>query len=300
MSACRVPLRAKVAIECASQRPRSRFSGLLNSKLNRNSCNIFEFTCEAANLGGKPARGVPRVREDSNKNIEMDLSTTSECQNMVQATVGHYDTNAHDFWTGTKDHDVTQNRTAFLEAMGEPLAGKRVLDFGSGPGRDVIYFRSLGLHVTALDGSAEFCRMIREHVEAAESASGCNAHAAGPLQILHQDFHSLELGAGCYDGVFANASLFHVIRSALPKVLTQLHTALVDDGVLFASNPRSEDDQEGFSGRYGFYMCYDTWASLMVEAGFQEINHYYRPPGVPRQQQPWLASTWRKVSKPNN
>lgn len=64
---------------------------------------------------------------DSNKNIEMDLSTTSECQNMVQATVGHYDTNAHDFWTGTKDHDVTQNRTAFLEAMGEPLAGKRVL-----------------------------------------------------------------------------------------------------------------------------------------------------------------------------
>ena len=29
-------------------------------------------------------------------------------------------------------------------------------------------------------------------------------------------------------------------------------------------------------------------------AGFDELEHYYRPPGLPREQQPWLASVWRR------
>jgi hypothetical protein len=33
----------------------------------------------------------------------------------------------------------------------------------------------------------------------------------------------------------------------------------------------------------------------MIAAGFVEITHYYRPPGKPREQQPWLASIWRKA-----
>ena len=32
----------------------------------------------------------------------------------------------------------------------------------------------------------------------------------------------------------------------------------------------------------------------MSEAGFDELTHYYRPPGLPREQQPWLASVWRR------
>jgi hypothetical protein len=33
----------------------------------------------------------------------------------------------------------------------------------------------------------------------------------------------------------------------------------------------------------------------MAGAGFTELHHYYRPPGLPREQQPWLASVWRKL-----
>jgi hypothetical protein len=33
----------------------------------------------------------------------------------------------------------------------------------------------------------------------------------------------------------------------------------------------------------------------MMDAGFTELDHYYRPPGLPREQQPWLASIWRKT-----
>jgi hypothetical protein len=33
----------------------------------------------------------------------------------------------------------------------------------------------------------------------------------------------------------------------------------------------------------------------MAAAGFAELVHYYRPSGLPREQQPWLASVWRKT-----
>lgn len=198
---------------------------------------------------------------------------------MVLSTISHYDKNAVSFWAGTKDHDVSQNRDALIQAMGEPLSGQHVLDLGCGPGRDIAYFQSLGLRVTGLDGSAEFVRMASEYTGA---------------EVLLQDFHDLELPKAAYDGIFANASLFHVYREQLPKVLSQLHAALVPGGVLFSSNPRADEDMENFTGRYGYYMCYESYAALMKKAGFEEIGHFYRPTGQPRHLQPWLASTWRK------
>ncbi|CAE7469111.1 tam [Symbiodinium natans] len=200
---------------------------------------------------------------------------------MVESTIGHYDQNAASFWAGTKDHDVSQNREALLTAMGHPLEGTKgtVLDLGCGPGRDIAHFLSLGLKVTGLDASKEFVRMAREHTGA---------------EVLHQDFHRLELPASYFHGIFANASLFHVYRPHLPAVLSSLHDAMIPGGILFSSNPRADEDTENFSGRYGYYMCYETYAALMRKAGFEEVGHFYRPSGKPRHLQPWLASTWRK------
>ena len=33
-------------------------------------------------------------------------------------------------------------------------------------------------------------------------------------------------------------------------------------------------------------------------AGFTVLEHYYRPPGLPREQQPWLATVARKTDEP--
>jgi SAM-dependent methyltransferase len=91
-----------------------------------------------------------------------------------------------------------------------------------------------------------------------------------------------------FDGVFANASLFHVPSQELPRVLGELHKALRPRGILFSSNPRGEG--EGWSGqRYGNYMELDASKAYLEEAGFEVIRHYYRPSGKPRWEQPWLA-----------
>ena len=198
-------------------------------------------------------------------------------------TLAHYNQHAESFWEGTRDHDVSQNVSALLEELqGEPPF--RILDFGCGPGRDLKVFKDLGHEVVGLEGAERF-------VELARSFSGC--------EVWQQDFLKLALPDEYFDGIFANASLFHVPGQELPRVLRELWASLKPDGVLFSSNPRG-GNEEGWSGeRYGAYHDLERWRAFMTSAGFTEIKHYYRPTGVPREQQPWLASLWRKFSRKN-
>ncbi|MBB4867505.1 SAM-dependent methyltransferase [Pseudomonas nitritireducens] len=200
-------------------------------------------------------------------------------RDISRVTLQHYQERAEAFREGTWDHDVSQNIAALLRHIqGEaPFA---LLDFGCGPGRDLCVFRDMGHAPVGLDGCADFVAMARQ-------ASGG--------EVWQQDFLALDLPVARFDGIYANASLFHVPRSELPRVLRQLHATLKPGGVLFSSNPRG-DNQEGWNaGRYGSYHDLENWTCLLQDAGFLELEHYYRPAGLPRAQQPWLASVWRKV-----
>ncbi|MDX1299208.1 MAG: class I SAM-dependent methyltransferase, partial [Pseudomonas sp.] len=178
-----------------------------------------------------------------------------------------------------RDHDVSQNIAALLTHI-QATAPYQILDFGCGPGRDLRTFTSLGHTAVGLDGCGRF-------VEMARSDSGCEA--------WQQDFLALDLPPARFDGVFANAVLFHIPSQELLRVLTQLHATLKPGGVLFSSNPRG-DNQEGWNGdRYAAYYDLANWRALLTAAGFSELEHYYRPAGLPREQQPWLASVWRKA-----
>ncbi|MFZ6751087.1 class I SAM-dependent methyltransferase [Undibacterium sp. Ren11W] len=201
-----------------------------------------------------------------------------ELRELSARTLAHYDQNAEDFFVGTREHDVRQNISALLTQI-QATAPLRILDVGCGPGRDLKTFTELGHVAVGLEGSARFAEMARSY-------SGC--------EVLHQDFLQLKLPENHFDGMFANASLFHIPSQSLPKILRQLHASLKPAGVLFSSNPRG-NNQEGWNReRYGVYYDLATWREYMHTAGFIELGHYYRPPGLPLEQQAWLASVWRK------
>jgi len=202
----------------------------------------------------------------------------AELGEITRATLAHYDARAEDFWRGTRGHDVRQNIGALLKHLAG-AAPFTILDFGCGPGRDLKAFAELGHVAVGLEGSARFAAMARAH-------SGC--------EVLEQDFLALALPAARFDGVFANASLFHVPARELPRVLGALHAALKPQGVLFSSNPRGANEEGWSRGRYGVYHDLEAWRGHLAAAGFAELEHYYRPPGLPREQQPWLASVWRR------
>ena len=204
--------------------------------------------------------------------------TPQELENLAHLTLEHYNQSAEGFWEGTCDHDVSQNIAALLRYIeGEPPF--TILDFGCGPGRDLKVLSELGHIAVGLEGASRFAEMARDY-------SGC--------EVWQQDFLKLDLPADHFDGVFANAALFHVPSQELPRVLLELNSTLKPGGVLFSSNPHGNNEEGWNRGRYGAYHDPETWQRYLSDARFVELTHYYRPPGLPREQQPWLAGVWRR------
>src|SRR5258708_34499997 len=121
-------------------------------------------------------------------------------------TLDHYNRRAGDFWKGPRDRDVSQNIAALLAHIeGEPPFA--ILDLGCGPGRDLKAFAALGHVAVGLEGSERFAAMAREH-------SGC--------EVWRQDLLALALPEARFDGVFANAVLFHGPGQGRPRGRRQL------------------------------------------------------------------------------
>jgi SAM-dependent methyltransferase len=205
--------------------------------------------------------------------------SSSDWETITSRTLADYNQSAEGFRDGTRDHDVSQNIDALLRHIeGEPPF--TILDFGCGPGRDLKALLARGHVPIGVEGAVRF-------VEMARADTGC--------EVWLQDFLALDLPDNRFDGVFANASLFHVPSEHVPRVLRQLHRTLKPAGVLFSSNPRGKNEEGWNRGRYGAYHDLAAWRDWMTNAGFIELEHYYRPAGLPREQQPWLASVWRRV-----
>jgi SAM-dependent methyltransferase len=209
---------------------------------------------------------------------KMKLLNSQDLRKITDITLEHYNQRAEAFWEGTHNHDVSQNIVALLQYMADNPPST-ILDFGCGPGRDLKEFAGRGHIAVGLEGAPRFAAMARAY-------SGC--------EVWQQDFLTLNLPNNYFDGVFANAALFHVPCQELPRVLRELHATLKPGGVLFSSNPRGHNEEGWCHGRYGVYYDLETWRHYVSAAGFVELTYYYRPPGIPCDQQSWLASVWRR------
>lgn len=225
-------------------------------------------------LVGRPA--AMELADSATTNLSPD-----ELEIVTRSTKEGYGLSAQGFFEASLEHDVSQNYHAFLESI-EVSPPFNLLDLGCGAGRDLKYFRLQGHQAVGLEGA-------RELIEIAQDYSGC--------EVLHEDFLDMTLPVSEFDGIFANASLFHIPSQELPRILRQLWSALKPRGVLFTSNPRGENQEGWVQGRYAVFYDLDNWSRYLQAAGFERLSSYYRPDGLPEAQQKWLATVWRRKSR---
>lgn len=148
----------------------------------------------------------------------------------MNETVRAYDLDAAAYAEGSAQvpDSVRADVEDFVARLG---ADARVLEVGSGGGRDARLMEELGLSVRRTDITPGFVTLLREQ-----------GHDADLLDPLVDDLSS---PSGEYDGVWANASLLHVARADLPTVLTRLAAVTRGGGLLRIS--LKEGDEDGWS-----------------------------------------------------
>lgn len=133
-----------------------------------------------------------------------------------KGTLAYYDAHGRDYSEETRGLDLSELYLPFEERL--PVGG-RILDAGSGSGRDTLHFLKAGYEVVAFDASEV---MVREST------------ARTGLGTLHLRFDQVAF-EGEFDGVWACATLLHVPAFAAVDAHARLARALRPGGVLYAS-----------------------------------------------------------------
>ena len=145
-------------------------------------------------------------------------------------TIKYYEKEYETFISETIDADTEVLRRRFLRLI--PDNGD-ILDLGCGSGRDTKAFIDAGYRVSAIDGSEEICHAASEYTG---------------IDVKCMDFFDIK-AVEAYDGIWACASVLHVEKSRIPKLLEVLYRALKKGGILYLSFKYG--DHDGFrDGRH--------------------------------------------------
>ena len=164
---------------------------------------------------------------------------------MADSTIRYYNENARAYFDSTVTLDMSNLYGPFLKHL---RPGSKVLDAGCGSGRDSLFFKNQGFQVTAFDASKEMVKLASELLD---------------QKVLLMSFEDLSLTEQ-YDGIWACASLLHVEKAKLSRVVAELAKHLKDGGVFYISFKYGREEYWE-EGRYFSHLDEDTLKEILQE-----------------------------------
>lgn len=143
----------------------------------------------------------------------------------------YYESNAERYAAETFSADMSEQYQRFLPLLKK---GAKILDVGSGSGRDACYFKKQGYQVTALEPSKNLCREIRK---------------VFPGEIVCSDIQNYR-STERYDGIWACASLIHLQEEEVLCFFEKIDLYLNDNGIVYVSGKNGPPTGKAQDGRY--------------------------------------------------
>jgi SAM-dependent methyltransferase len=151
-------------------------------------------------------------------------------------TIEYYNKNAQSYYDSTCCLNLESIYKPFLDLI--PSKKAIILDAGCGSGRDTKAFIKKGYNVIAFEGSSELALLAEEFTE---------------QFILNQTFDEIDFFPNTFDGIWACASLLHIPRKYIDRIIDKLVDCLCNNGVFYLSfkyGNKEENIEDRFFNSY--------------------------------------------------
>jgi SAM-dependent methyltransferase len=171
-----------------------------------------------------------------------------------------YDRGADERERNTPETWKQDERREFL-ALLQAEQRRSLLEVGSGPGKDSLYFQEQALDVMCTDLSPAMVELCRQK----------------GLQAYVRDFLDLGFSPASFDAVYALNCLLHVPKRDLPRVLASIQQLLVPGGLFFLGLWGGRDSEQVWEGdtyepKRFFSLHMDDGIRAAVQPYFDEVS----------------------------
>ena len=196
----------------------------------------------------------------------------------MNTTSNYYETNAIEISRRYENADVRNLHATLLEIFS---SGSKLLEIGSGSGREASFLINNNYYVECLEDSQNMIdQSTTYHPELIGHITKCKV----PLNFPNKKNY--------YDGIYAIASLMHMDIKNLRLTFKKIKISLKHGGVLFFSVPITRGDLEstGFDSKNRFFLLLsvDEWINLLKDTGFTNISTTTSIDGMGRKDIIWL------------
>lgn len=204
----------------------------------------------------------------------------------VTKTIATYNSLANMYAKKFEKYPPIVECDAFLSTL--PIHAK-ILEAGCGSGRDSGYFCSKGYDVIGIDLSSKLLAIAKKAVPKATFAL--------------MDLRNIKFPDESFDGIWSCASLLHLKRKEMIRVLKKFYSLLKSNGLLFVLMKEGLGEKEDVSDtsphnlRFFTYVTQRELTKLLETAGFTVEKMYtwnQKDRWPERSSKIWIASFSRK------
>jgi 2-polyprenyl-3-methyl-5-hydroxy-6-metoxy-1,4-benzoquinol methylase len=201
----------------------------------------------------------------------------------LDTSIAYYDANAETYCEKTYRIDMSVLRNEFLRRL---KPGARVIDVGSGSGRDSLGFLRAGCYVLAIDPSAGLAREAQRYVRS-------EGYTFNVIPIRAEDLSAVDE----FDAAWCCASLVHHLWTEAARAIHAIMRAVKPDGYVFISVQEGDTIDELGDGRRMVRYTEDALRKLLKPyAGIVDVV-YTEDRHPEKRDIRWISITARKYTR---